>query len=200
MKFEQIYADGELITLPMVENYHDCVELIRSDTYRHTGKHLPLWRIWLMGFTRKSVGFALWWRMATHRGLLYPLCKWMLQSYKRHYGLFIPTTVRIGYGFYIQHCCGLVINSNAVIGNNVHIGQFTTIGSNRPQAAVIGNNVYIGPNVCIVDNVVVHSNVTIGAGAVVTRNANSGITIAGVPAIPISQRHHQEYIRHPWTF
>ena len=198
MKYELIQTDGETIRIPIAENYHDCAELIRSDAYRHNGRRSSLLSIYLNGITRTSVAFAFWWRLAQHKGFLYPLCKWMLRRYKRRYGLFIPTSVKIGYGFYIQHCLGLVINSNAIIGNNVNMGQFTTIGSNLSKAAVIGNNVYIGPNVCIVDDVMIHSHVTIGAGAVVTKNCLSNTTVAGVPAKVIQTFAHDDYIRHPW--
>ncbi|MFA0544321.1 acyltransferase, partial [Vibrio sp. 10N.222.52.B7] len=43
-------------------------------------------------------------------------------------------------------------------------------------------NVYIGPNVSIVENVILGTEVIIGAGAVVTKNIPSYSTAVGVPA------------------
>lgn len=126
MRHQQIIADGEILVIPLPENYRDCFRLIKSDYYRHGGKLRSLFAIWLNSFSRI-------------------------------------------------------------------MGQFTTIGSNSDKAAVIGDNVYIGPNTCVVDDVVIHSHTTIGAGAVVTRNVKGNTTVAGVP-------HHEEYIRHPYLF
>ena len=122
----------------------------------------------------------------------------MLHRYKRGYGLLIPERVKIGYGFYLQHCFGTVINRNAIIGNNVNMGQMTTIGSNVERAAIVGDGVYIGPGVMVVDDVTIGSGACIGAGAVVTRSVEPNTTVAGVPARQISDSSHPEYIRHPW--
>lgn len=86
---------------------------------------------------------------------------------------------KIGYGLFIGHGGPVVINPTAVIGNNVNISQFVTIGANFTNAATIGDNTYIGPNVCIIDDVKIGDNVTIGAGAVVTKDIPDNATAVG---------------------
>ena len=191
-------ASNDTIRIPVPRSYSDCAELIRSDYYRHNGRRASLLRIWLGGLTRTSVGFRFRFPLSQHRGWLYPLTKMMLHRYKRGYGLLIPERVKIGYGFYLQHCFGTVINRNAIIGNNVNMGQMTTIGSNVERAAIVGDGVYIGPGVMVVDDVTIGSGACIGAGAVVTRSVEPNTTVAGVPARQISDSSHPEYIRHPW--
>lgn len=199
MKFETYKAVNGEFTIPVPENYSDCCELIKSDHFRHCGRCDSLLRIWLGSLTRLSMGFSFWFRLSQHKGWLYPFTKMMAHRYKR-YGLLIPPRTKIGYGFYIQHCCGTIINPDAIIGNNVNIGQFTTIGSTlEGKAAIIGDNVYIGPGTSIVDDVEIGSGACIGAGAVVTKNVASNTTVAGVPAKPISAPTHPEYIRNPWS-
>lgn len=123
----------------------------------------------------------------------------MLRYYRDKYGLQIFPGTKIGYGFYIGHGIGIVINPTAEIGNNCNISQFVTIGANHGKAAIIGDNVYIGPSVCIVENVHIGNNVTIGAGAVVVKDVPDNATVAGVPAKVISYKTPARYIGNKWN-
>ena len=116
------------------------------------------------------------------------------------YGIQIPRTTKIGYGFYIGHGIGIIINGKTVIGNNVNISQFLSIGSNKGTPAVIGDNVYIGPNVCIVEDVRIGNNTTIGAGAVVVKDAPDNTTVVGCPAKIIGENKHPEYVHNRYVF
>lgn len=110
----------------------------------------------------------------------------------------IPKSVKIGYGLYIGHGGPVIINPTAVIGNNVNLSQFTTIGSNEGKAAIIGDNVYIGPNVCLVENVTIGNNVTIGAGSVVTKSIPDNATAVGNYAKVINYNNPGKYIGNKW--
>lgn len=92
-----------------------------------------------------------------------------------------------------------MVNPSAVIGNNCNLGQFTTIGSNKGKAAVIGDNTYIGPNVCIVENVRIGSNVTIGAGSVVTKDIPDNATAVGNYAKVINYNDPGKFISNRWN-
>jgi len=110
----------------------------------------------------------------------------------------IPRSMEIGYGLYIGHHMCIVIHPTTKIGNNVNLSQFTTIGSNHGKAAVIGDNVYIGPSVCIIEDVVIGNNATIGAGSVVVKNIQDDATVAGVPAKLLSFDKPGRYIHNCW--
>ena len=176
----------------------DCVKLIKSDSYRHNGRNDSMLKIWLGSFTRTSMGFSIWYRLSQHKGWAYPLTKFMLNRYKLKYGIFIPAKTRIGYGMYIQHCFGIVVNPTAIIGNNIHFSQFTSVGANTPQAAKIGDNVYMGPGAIVIDDVEIGTDACIGGGAVVVKNVKCGAVVGGVPAKELNTTSHPEYIRFPY--
>lgn len=100
----------------------------------------------------------------------------------------IPVKTKIGKGFVIYHGYGLVINGFSVIGENVSVRQGCCIGNKIAGdgrvsgAPVIGNRVELGVNSVLLGDIVIADDVTIGAGAVVTKNCNIQGTYVGVPA------------------
>ena len=94
----------------------------------------------------------------------------------------IPRQTCIGPGLYLGHGLGIVINGSAVIGSNVSIGQFCTIGSSEGKAATIEDNVQIHPGVCVVGDILLGHHSVVGAGAVVTKTVPPYAVVAGVPA------------------
>ena len=106
--------------------------------------------------------------------------------------------MRIGYGFYIGHSTSMVINADTIIGNNVNLSPFLSIGSNHKSPAVIGDNVYVGPHVCLVEHVRIGNNATIGAGAVVTKDVPENATVAGVPAKVLHDDNPGRYVNRRW--
>ncbi|MFC6163335.1 serine acetyltransferase [Lactiplantibacillus dongliensis] len=111
----------------------------------------------------------------------------------------IHYSTNIGFGLYIGHGGPIVVNSRTVIGNNVNLSQFTTIGSNSETPAKIGNNVYIGPNVCIVEHVTIEDNVTIGAGSVVTKDIPKNATAVGNYACVINFQDPGHFVDYRWV-
>ncbi|KII77755.1 serine acetyltransferase [Vibrio renipiscarius] len=161
------------------------IDYIKSDLCRYVG----IDKVNIINFIRHYLfnpgfKFSFWLRVCrfSNSKFLKFIAKVQHYRFRRKYMLDIPVCTNIGYGLYIGHGYAIVINGSAILGNNINLSQFTTIGSNHNKAAVIGDNVYIGPNVCIVENVIIGKNVKIGAGAVVTRDIPDNATSAGVPA------------------
>lgn len=105
-------------------------------------------------------------------------------------GLFININ-SVGPGFHLQHRGYRHINSNTRIGANCTILPMVLIGNKRPdlqgKPIIIGDNCYISTGVTILGPVIIGNNVTIGAGAVVTKNIADNSIVGGIPAKPINE-------------
>jgi serine O-acetyltransferase len=171
---------------------------ILSDLHRYHGRH-GVKEFLVSFFFHRSFIYTFWFRIARSEILIlkhYALVMLKLKSWK--FGIQIPPETEIGFGLYIGHGMSLIVNPSAKIGNNCNLSQFTTIGSNDGRAATIGDNVYIGPSVCVVGDICIGDNSTIGAGSVVISNIPKNVTAAGVPAKIVKFDTHAIYIKNIW--
>lgn len=194
MKTEYYDLNDSKISIPIAESYRDCIELVRSDRYRATGRKESTFSIIVGIFKPFRNTFSFWLRMSSYRGFLCPFCRFMYARACRKAQIYLPPTTKIGYGLYTGHGICMVVNEGTIIGNNVNLSQFLNIGTNHSTPAIIGDNVYIAPHVSIVEDVRIGTNATVGAGAVVTKDVPANATVAGVPAKVLNYAHPGKYV------
>lgn len=199
MKTENHELFDKLLNIPIPESYSDCLELIKSDRYRITGKFDSSIRLLLRAIRPLSNDWLYWFRLSQYKGRFFPLFSLIYKIVSKRALVQIPPSTKIGYGLYVGHGICMVIHGDTIIGNNVNLSQFLNIGTNHSAPAIIGNNVYIGPHVSIVEDVKICSNATIGAGAVVCKSIPENATAAGVPAKVLNYDHPCRYIKNDYT-
>lgn len=172
----------------------EIIEYIKSDLYRYTAS-VSFRNFILQYFLNRGFNFMVWFRWCKHPNrIIHKLCFLMLNWKRIRYKIDISDKTSIGYGFYIGHAGPIVINSTTIIGNNVNVSQFTSIGANETSGAIIADEVYIGPNVCIIENVKIGKASTIGAGSVVTKDIPENATAAGNYAKVLNYNNPGKYI------
>lgn len=173
-------------------------DYVKSDLMRYYGKYDI--STFLKAYLRNSTfRFQYAFRLCQCAGptKVIGLFLWVINRTRKRIQL--PRNTKVGYGLYIGHEGSIVVNSTTIIGNNCNLSQFTTIGSNENNAAIIGDNTYIGPNVCIIENVQIGNNVTIGAGSVVTKDIPDNATAVGNYAKVINFNNPGRYINNRWN-
>jgi UDP-2-acetamido-3-amino-2,3-dideoxy-glucuronate N-acetyltransferase len=107
----------------------------------------------------------------------------------------IGVGVRIGFDVIIGDDCQIMddthISGGSIIGNNCFISvQVLMVNDDKPRGynwkgvtpVKIGNNVVIGAGARLRPGIKVGDYATIGMGAIVTRDVDSGVTVKGFPA------------------
>lgn len=183
----------------MGQSNYNVKKYIKSDVYRYYGKCSALF-ILRKYFCDSLVRFHVALRMRQGKGLirLIGYALWLLSRKKET--IQISPETQIGFGLYIGHAGPIVVSRHTKIGNNVNLSQFTSIGTNHKKGATIGDNTYVGPNVCIVEDVNIGCNVTIGAGSVVTKDIPNNATACGNYAKVINYNNPGRYtMNNRWT-
>lgn len=117
---------------------------------------------------------------------------WLHSRNIKRYGCEIYPQATIGKGFYMPHCVGIVIGNTTIIGENcvvfpnVVFGAKYSPNTENPKGrrhAKVGNNCVFGANSTIIGDITIGNNVTVGAGAIVTKDVPDNVTVVGVNKI-----------------
>lgn len=111
--------------------------------------------------------------------------RYKLDRIERKTGIHIERNLNIGRGLIIGHYGRIIINGNAVFGEQIYITHGVTIGRNaagkRRGVPVIGNRVRIGANASIVGNVRIGDDVLIAPNAFVNVDVPDHSVVVGNP-------------------
>lgn len=98
-------------------------------------------------------------------------------------------------GLCIWHYGTITVNSKARIGKNCRLSEGVNIGDSRGSSPTIGNNVFISTGAKVFGNITIADDVIIGANSVVNKSIiEKGVTVAGVPAVKISNKSSHTYL------
>lgn len=90
---------------------------------------------------------------------------------------------QFGRNLRLPHPVGVVIHTNAVLGDDCMLMQQVTIGMLADhRTPVIGSRVYVGTGAKILGGIRVGDDARIGANAVVLQDVPAGATAVGIPA------------------
>lgn len=169
-------------------------EYVKSDAVRYGA--VPTFRGVASEYLRnKTFRWQVAFRLVNSTGIEKLIGALLWKTNRNRQNIQIHRRVTVGYGLYIGHNGPVVVNPTAILGNNVNLSQFKTIGAIDGAAAVIGDNVYIGPACCLIENVHIGDNVTIGAGSVVTKDIPANATAVGNYAKVVNFNNPGRYVR-----
>ena len=112
------------------------------------------------------------------------------------FSCWVPSSASIGENFTLGYWgLGVVIHSNAEIGNNCQINQNVTIGRNfgDKKVPVIGDDVYVGANSVIFGEIRIGHNVIVGSGSLINKDIPDNCTVVGNPFSIIKTDRKEKY-------
>ncbi len=115
-------------------------------------------------------------------------------------GVTISHKTDIGKGLFIAHIGNIVIGHSTKIGDYCSLHQGVTFGGagvgKENGSPTLGDNAYVSTGAVIVGRIVIGNNVSIGANAVVVKDAPDNVSLGGVPAKIIGKNGSEGLIHH----
>jgi serine O-acetyltransferase len=159
----------------------------RCDLQRYVDDGLTPWRAVL---TQQGAWASLEYRLARalrHRPLMGPAFVVSQKLIEATTGISLGHGATIGPGLWITHLSGVIVQDQAVIGNDCHLCQGATVGRGDGTggygAPVIGDRVYVGPHVALLGKITVGDDVRVNANSVVTADIPDGSAVWPAPAV-----------------
>jgi|TARA_B100001093_G_scaffold67278_2_gene57268 Serine acetyltransferase len=127
--------------------------------------------------------------------------KLILRHYQFKFGYQIHPSTKIGRGFIISHYGTIIINSNAIIGENCNVNAGVIIGSagrdNKKGVPKLSDRVWVGSNAIIVGGVTIGNDTLIAPGTFVNRDIPDHSLAFGNPCIVKYKKYaSKDYISH----
>ena len=153
-------------------------------------------------FVYPSFQVLLFFRIANplwRAGLRFP-ARFLMQLARWLTGIEIHPGATIGAGLFIDHGMGVVIGETAEIGRDVTLYHGVTLGGVMPAVdsqsqrcvkrhPTLRDYVIVGAGAQILGPITIGKCARVGGNSVVTKDIPDGVTMVGVPARPIPQKH-----------
>ncbi|MGK2234181.1 MAG: serine O-acetyltransferase [Colwellia sp.] len=152
----------------------------KQQIFAEDGASVSMLRILMADGTSANILYRCMRWSATHKlGLLAYFFQW---ANKFLNGCVIGSGANFAAGFVIMHPIGIVINSKVIGGQNITLESGVVIGDEKGRSPVLENNIFVGAGAKIIGALTIADDVKVGANAVVTKSANKGETMLGIPA------------------
>jgi serine O-acetyltransferase len=106
-------------------------------------------------------------------------------------GIEIHPGAQIGRRLVIDHGMGVVIGESAIVGDDCILFQGVTLGGVKfdpiKRHPTLGNRVIVGAGAKVLGPIDIGDGARIGANSVVTKPVAPGVSVVGIPAIPIAR-------------
>lgn len=172
------------------------MNLFKYDVYRKFKKYkISFFSSWITLFFNRDLKCLKAYRIANYYyiksqdkkiyKLIYVIKALKLKRLMNKYDFNVPAKTRIGKGLFIGHNGPIIINGNAIIGDNCNIATGVTIGQEnrgkRKGFPKIGNKVWIGTNAVIVGKITIGSNVLVAPNSYVNFDVPDNSIVIGNP-------------------